>query len=209
MSRYTGPKEKLSRKIGENLGLKAERSFSPKSAFMKKPYRPGQHGKARRRALSEFGSQLLEKQKVKYTYGLTEKQLKKYFNEAKQQKGMIGINLLVIIEKRLDNTVFRGGLAASRTIARQLASHGHFLVNGKQITIPSCQLNIEDVISINPKSRPKAIFFGLELKLKKRDAPSWLELNKNNFEIKIKSEPKEEDLPKNLNMNTIVEYYSR
>lgn len=207
--RYTGPKEKLSRKIGENLGLKAERSFSPKSAFLKKPYRPGQHGKARRRALSEFGTQLLEKQKIKYTYGLMEKQLKKYFSKAKKQKGVTGINLLAIIERRLDNAIFRGGLAASRTIARQLAGHGHFLVNGKKITIPSYQLNIGDIVSIRPKSKLKTVFFGLDLKLKKHDAPSWLELNKNNFEIKIKSEPKEENLPKNLNVNAVIEYYSR
>ncbi|MDO8676634.1 MAG: 30S ribosomal protein S4 [Candidatus Azambacteria bacterium] len=207
--RYTGPKEKLSRKVGENLGLKAERSFSPKSSFMKKPYRPGQHGKARRRALSEFGTQMIEKQKLRFIYGLTEKQLKKYFNETKKRKGLTGNILLSILEKRLDNTVFKAGLALSRAIARQLTSHGHFLVNDKRINIPSYQVNVADTISIRPQSKLKLIFGGLDIRLKKHDAPSWLEVDKKTFEIKIKSEPKDDDLPKNLNMNAIVEYYSR
>lgn len=207
--RYTGPKEKLSRKVGENLGLKAERSFSPKSAFMKKPYKPGQHGKARRRALSEFGTQLIEKQKLRFTYGITEKQLKKYFNEAKGKRSLTGNILLNILEKRLDNIIFRAGLALSRTIARQFTSHGHFLVNGKRITIPSYQVKMADIISIRSQSKSKLIFFGLDAKLKKYDAPSWLEMDKKTFEIKVKSDPKDNDLPKNLNMNAIVEYYSR
>lgn len=207
--RYTGPKEKLSRKVGENLGLKAERSFSPKSAFMKKPYRPGQHGKARRRALSEFGTQLMEKQKIRFTYGITEKQLKKYFNEAKRKKGLTGVILLSALEKRLDNAIFKAGLALSRMIARQLTSHGHFLINGKRITVPSYQVKTEDIISIRPQSKTKLMFLGLDTKLKKHDAPSWLEVDKKTFEIKVRSEPKDDDLPKNLNMNIIVEYYSR
>lgn len=207
--RYNGPKEKLSRKVGENLGLKAERSFSPKSSFMKKPYKPGQHGKARRRALSEFGTQLIEKQKLRFTYGITEKQLKKYFNEAKEKKSLTGNILLNILEKRLDNTVFKAGLALSRTIARQLTSHGHFLVNGKRITIPSYQVKTRDIISIRPQSKLKLIFWGLDIKLKKYEAPSWLEADKKTFEITVKSDPKDNDLPKNLNMNAIVEYYSR
>lgn len=207
--RYTGPKEKLSRKVGENLGLKAERSFSPKSSFMKKPYKPGQHGKARRRALSEFGTQLIEKQKLRFTYGITEKQLQKYFNEAKGKGGLTGNILLNILEHRLDNTVFRAGFALSRTIARQLTSHGHFLVNGKRINIPSYQAKAADIISIRAQSKSKLIFLGLEIKLKKYDAPSWLEVDKKTFEITVKSDPKDADLPKNLNMNAIVEYYSR
>jgi len=207
--RYTGPKEKLSRKIGENLGLKAERSFSPKSAFLKKPYKPGVHGKARRRALSEFGTQLLEKQKIKITYSLTERKLRKYYNEAARKKGITGDLLLGAIEARLDNAVFRGGLTPSRTMARQLVSHGHFLVNNKKVTIPSYSTRIGDVIAIKSQSRNKALFFDLANKLKKREIPSWLIVDKNNFEIKIKSAPKNEDLPKNLNVNAIVSYYSR
>jgi len=207
--RYTGPKEKLSRRIGENLGLKAERSFSPKSAFLKKPYRPGMHGKSRRRALSEFGTQLLEKQKIKFTYGLTEKQLQKYFNEAKRKKGTTGDLLLGALEKRLDNAIYRSGLASSRAIARQLASHGHFLVNNKKVTIPSYSVKIGDIIVIKPKSRSKTIFFDLINKLKKHEAPSWLAIDKKIFEIKIKSDPKIDDLPKNFNMNTVIAYYSK
>lgn len=207
--RYTGPKEKLSRKIGENLGLKAERSFSPKSAFLKKPYKPGAHGKARRRALSEFGTQLLEKQKIKITYALTEKKLKKYYNEAVRKKGIAGDLLLSAIETRLDNAVFRSGFAPSRTMARQLVSHGHFLVNNKKVTIPSYPTRIGDIIIIRSQSRNKAMFFDLANKLKKREMPSWLAVDKNTFEIKIKSAPKNEDLPKNLNVNSVISFYSR
>jgi len=207
--RYTGPKEKLSRRVGENLGLKAERSFSPKSAFLKKPYGPGAHGRARRRALSEFGTQLLEKQKIRFTYGLTEKQLQKYFNEARQKKGVIGDSLLNALEKRLDNAVYKSGLASSRVTARQLVSHGHFLLNNKKITLPSYSVKIGDIITIRPSSRSKAIFFDLANKLKKHEAPAWLEIDKKNFEIKIKSEPKIDDLPKNFDMNMVVAYYSR
>jgi len=207
--RYTGPKEKLSRKIGENLGLKAERSFSPKSAFLKKPYRPGVHGKSRRRALSEFGTQLLEKQKIKFTYGLSERQLEKYFKEAKKRKGVTGDLLLIALEKRLDNTIYRSGLAASRVIARQLVSHGHFLVNNKKTTIPSYGVKIGDTITIKTKSRVKMIFFDLANKLKKHEAPSWLAVDKKNFEIKIKSEPQISDLPKNFTMNIITAWYSK
>jgi len=207
--RYTGPKEKLSRRIGENLGLKAERSFSPKSAFLKKPYRPGAHGKSRRRALSEFGTQLLEKQKIKFTYGLNERQLRKYFSEAKKKKGNTGDLLLSALEKRFDNAVYRSGLAASRVIARQLVSHGHFLVNNKKITIPSYSVKTNDAVIIKPKSRSKAMFFNLANKLKKHESPTWLAVNKKDFEIKIKSEPKIDDLPKNFNMNAIIAYYSK
>lgn len=207
--RYTGPKEKLSRRIGENLGLKAERSFSPKSAFLKKPYRPGMHGKSRRRALSEFGTQLLEKQKIKFTYGLTERQLQKYFNEAKQKKGITGDLLLGALEKRLDNAIYRSGLASSRVIARQLVNHGHFLVNNKKITIPSYSVKTDDTVTIKPKSRSKTIFFDLANKLKKHDAPTWLTIDKKNFEIKIKSDPRIDDLPKNFNMNVVIAYYSK
>ena len=207
--RYTGPKEKLSRKVGENLGLKAERSYSPKSSFLKKPYRPGQHGKARRRALSEFGAQLLEKQKMRFTYGISEKQLKKYFNEAKQRRGITGNLMLSALEQRLDNVIYRSGFAGSRNISRQLASHGHFLLNGKRITIPSHQVKIGDTVSIKPSSRPKQIFFDLINKLKKHEAPSWLAIDKKNLEIKIKNNPEKNDLPKNFNTNSIVAFYSQ
>lgn len=209
--RYTGPKEKLSRKVGENLGLKAERSFSPKSAFLKKPYRPGQHGKARRRALSEFGAQLLEKQKIKFTYGINEKQLKRCFNEAMQRKGATGNLMLSILERRFDNAIYRSGFASSRNISRQLVSHGHFLINGKKVNTPSYQVKIADMISIKPRSRPKQMFFDLANKLKKHEMPSWLEIDKKNFEIKIKGKPENEnnDLPKNFNMNLIIAFYSK
>jgi small subunit ribosomal protein S4 len=207
--RYTGPKEKLSRKIGENLGLKAERSFSPKSAYLKKPYRPGQHGKSRRRALSEFGKQLLEKQKMRIVYDISERQLQKYFNEAKIKRGITGNFLLIMLEKRLDNVIYKSGVASSRAIGRQLVSHGHFLVNNKKVTVPSYRVKIGDTIVIKPQSHQKPIFFDLTNKLKKYETPSWLTVDKKNFEIKIKADPKNEDLPKNFNTNAIIAYYSR
>lgn len=207
--RYTGPKEKLSRKVGENLGLKAERSFSPKSSFLKKPYRPGQHGKARRRAPSEFGTQLLEKQKIKISYGITERQLSNYFKEAKQHKGVTANLLLSMLEKRLDNVVFRTGLAPSRIVARQLVSHGHFLVNGKRVKIPSYRVKIGETIAIRPQSRPKPMFTELANKMKKYQMPSWLEVEKKDFNAGMKTEPKVDELPKNFNMNAVVAFYSR
>jgi len=207
--RYTGPKEKLSRKLGENLGLKAERSFSPKSSFMKKPYRPGQHGKTRRRALSEFGTQLLEKQKIKFTYGITERQLANYFKKSKQQRGVATDTLLLLLEKRLDNVIYRAGLAPSRNVARQIVGHGHFMVNGKKITIPSYSIKVGEVITIRPQSKNKAIFSNLANKIKKFESPSWLGLDKKNYEVKVKSLPQETELPKNFNMNAIIAFYSR
>lgn len=207
--RYTGPKEKLSRQVGENLGLKAERSYSPKSSFLKKPYRPGQHGKARRRALSEFGTQLLEKQKLRFTYGISEKQLRKYFEEVKKRKGIIGNLLLCTLEERLDNVIYRSGFAKSRNIARQLVSHGHFLINNKKITIPSYQIRINDIVSIRPRSRPKQIFFDLINRLKKYEAPSWILIDKKKLELTVKDKPNVADLPKNFNTNSIVAFYSK
>lgn len=207
--RYTGPKEKLSRKVGENLGLKAERSFSPKSSFLKKPYRPGQHGKARRRAMSEFGAQLLEKQKLRFSYGISEKQLRKYFEEAKERKGITGDFLLSALELRLDNVVYRSGFARSRSIARQLTSHGHFLVNSIKVTIPSYKTMVGDVITIKQGSRQKQIFFDLAMRLKKHESPSWIEIDKKNWEVTIKSKPDAADLPKNFNTNSIIAFYSR
>lgn len=207
--RYTGPKEKLSRKVGENLALKAERSLSPKSAFLRKPYRPGMHGKRMRRGLSEFGSQLLEKQKARFIYGIGEKQFKNYFVKAKTSKGITSNLLMVLLEKRLDNAVFRAGFATSRNIARQLVSHGHFLVNGKRVTIPSYSVRSGDVIIIRPQSKQKMIFAALPEKLKKYETPSWIELDKKTYEIKIKSDPDAENTTKNFNISSIIEYYSR
>lgn len=209
MSRYLGPKEKLSRKLGENLMLKAERSLSPKSAFLRKPYRPGMHGKRLRRSLSEFGSQLLAKQKVRFTYGINERQFKNYFTKAKTTKGVTGNLLLSFLEKRLDNAVFRAGLAASRAIGRQLVNHGHFLVNGKKVTIPSYEVHPGDLITIRMQSKPKSIFLSLVERLKKYDAPSWLEVDKKTFEVKIKAEPQVDDVAQNFNLSAIIEYYSR
>lgn len=209
MSRYTGPKEKISRRLGENLALKGERSISPKSAFLRKPYPPGVHGKKRRRALSDFGSQLQEKQKVRFTYGIGERQFKKYFNTARAKKGLTNENLVDLLESRLDNTVFRGGLAGSRSIARQLVSHGHFLVNGKRVTIPSFELKPGELVTIRPQSAGKKIFLEQLVKFKKATVPSWLEKDAAKSALKVKSRPKVDETPLNFNINAIIDYYSR
>ena len=143
------------------------------------------HGKSRKRALSEFGTQLLEKQKLRYTYGITEKQLRKYFKEAKKTKGVTGDLLLSALEKRLDNVIYKSGFAASRTMARQWVSHGHFRINGKKVNIPSYSAKIGDIIIIKLQSHSKKIFFDLANKLKKYEAPAWLAIDKKNLEIKI------------------------
>lgn len=207
--RYTGPKEKLSRKVGENLALKAERSLSTKSAFLRKPYRPGMHGKKMRRALSEYGSQLLAKQKVKFTYGIAERQFKNYYKKARSLKGVAGDLLLSLLEKRLDNVVFRAGFTPSRPVARQLVNHGHFTVNDKRANIPSHEVRVGDIIAIKSQSKNKKIFAELALKLKKHLIPLWLDVDKKNFTIKIKAEPSSENLPKNFNTSAVIEFYSR
>lgn len=207
--RYTGPKEKISRRLGENLALKAERSISPKSAFLRKPYPPGVHGKRRRRALSDFGSQLREKQKVRFTYGVGERQFKKYFETARNRKGATDENLITILESRLDNIVWRAGLAVSRSVARQLVSHGHFLVNSRRLTIPSYEVKPGDAITIRPKSAAKQIFLDQLVKFKKHQAPSWLEKNISSSSVTVKSWPQMKELPLNFDINAIIEFYSR
>ena len=200
-------KEKKERALGTKLFLKSERCNSPKCAMIRRPYKPGVHGKSRKRkTLSEYGQQLLEKQKLKISYGIKEAQLRKIFQKAEKSIA-IGQTVIGLIERRLDNVIFRLGLAGSRIVARQLISHGHFFVNGKKIKISSAVLKIGDVVSIKPNSLPLLIFKELPNIINKYNPPAWLEVDNEKLEGKIKSSPIDIEVPFDINM--VVDYYSR
>jgi len=212
MARYRGPKEKIERRIGEKLYLKGERSYSQKSAMVKKPYPPGMHGqKGTRKKLSEYGQQLKNKQKVKNIYRLLEKQFKKYVKNAVHSKQDPYEYILNRLEKRLDNVVFRMGLAQSRDQARQLVNHGHILVNGKKVDIPSYEVKISDEIKIREGSLKSPYFTSLMPQwLKKVEVPSWIAFDRDKLVAKVKGAP---TLPESgiqaLDLQSIIEFYSR
>lgn len=209
MSRYRGPKEKISRRLGVNLMLKPERSASQKSAFLRKPYPPGIRGKRRKRAISDYGIRLNEKQKVRYTYGLTEKQLRRYFKQAQKFKGDTGLRIIQKLEQRLDNVIYRLGLAPSRAAARQMVSHGHFTVNGRRITIPSQEVKIGDIIGVRQGSRKIIPLKNIANQLKKKEIPNWLEFDREKLIAKVKALPDPQEIVTPFNMQYIVEFYSR
>ena len=200
---------KKCRRAGEKLFLKGERCFTPKCAMIKKPYLPGVHGKKRKSALSEYGRQLAEKQKLRRIYNINEKQLKKYFKEALKSKKIVTDSLLLRLETRIDNVVFRLGLAESRTKARQIVSHGHILLNNKKVNIPSINLKKNDVIQVKKSSLKKPLFKNLETKLKKYKAPSWLSLDKKELKATILNMPSREETDLSVDLQMIVEYYSK
>ena len=201
---------KKCRRIGQKLFLKGERCFTPKCAMVKKPYPPGIHGKKKkRRATSEYGVQLTEKQKVCKIYNIRERQSKRYFQESLREKGIIGDNILKKLELRLDNVVFRLGLAESRSKARQIVSHGHVLVNDKKINIPSFQVKLNNTIKIKKSSLDSALFKDLKTKLKKYKPLDWLSFDKDKLEGKIISLPTQENVKIPADLQMIVEYYSR
>ncbi len=200
-------KEKLERSLGTKLFLKGTRCNSPKCAMIRRPYRPGMHGKKRRRALSEFGQQLLEKQRIRVSYGLNESQMRRIFKKALAKTSATGETVINALERRLDNTVFRLGLALSRITARQYISHGHFLVNGRKVNIPSYQVKTGDVISIKPTSKTLLIFKDLPNIIKKYNPPDWLELDVEKLEGRIKNLP--HDVEIDFDINLVVDYYSK
>lgn len=200
-------KEKKERALGAKLFLKGERCSSPKCAMVRKPYRPGVHGKTYRRSISEVGRQLIEKQKIRLTYGLKESQLKKIFRKAITRRKVISQEVISLLERRLDNTVYRLGFAPSRAVARQVINHGHILVNGRKVNIPSYEVKVGDNISINPKSLNSSIFKDLETSLKKYEPPEWLVLDKEKKTGKVKSLPKDAELI--FDINLVVDHYSK
>jgi small subunit ribosomal protein S4 len=191
------------------LFLKGDRCYSDKCAFDRRGYPPGQHGQGRRRKVSDYGIQLREKQKVKRMYGLSEKQFRLFFKRADRQKGITGTNLLVQLECRLDNVVYRLGFVNSRAQGRHFVLHNHFLVNGKRVNIPSYQIGVDDVVEVREKSRKiKSIEDSLEAVVR-RGLPQWLDLEKDNYKGVIKSFPVREDITMPIQEQLIVELYSK
>ncbi len=207
MARDLSPKCKKCRREGEKLFLKGERCFSVKCAMIKKAYAPGQHGQARRIGLSEYGTQLREKQKIKRTYGLLEKQFRKYYDMASRTQGNTGNLLLSLLERRLDNVVYRSGLASSRNQARQLVNHGYFLVNGKKVDIASYLTKEGDVVSV--KNGKEDYFKNIKDSLKDRQTPSWLVLDYQKFQGKIVASPARDEIDVNANIHLVIEFYSK
>lgn len=206
------PACKKCRRAGQKLFLKEERCFTAKCAMIKKPYAPGLRAKKRRSTLSEYGSQLAEKQKVKRIYGINEKQLRRYFTEALKSKGVVTDVLVDKLETRLDNIIFRLGITGSRTKARQIVSHGHILLNGRKVNIPSISVRKGDIIEINKSSTKKVLFKELEAKLKKYKMPSWLssEIKENNeFKAVVLNVPERSEIEIPADLAMIVEFYSR
>jgi small subunit ribosomal protein S4 len=191
------------------LFLKGDRCFGEKCAFERRGYAPGEHGQGRKKQYSDYGLQLREKQKLKRMYTILEKQFAGYFEKADRQKGITGTNLLLLLERRLDNMVFRLGFANSRTEARQLVRHNHFLVNGKRVNIPSYLLKIGDEISVKENSRTIARISEAVSTVARRGVPQWLELDKENFKGTVKMLPVREELTMPVQEQLIVELYSK
>ncbi len=206
MARYTGPSCRLCRREGQKLFLKGERCYSGKCALEKRSYAPGQHGQGRKKS-SEYGNQLREKQKCKRFYGLQETQFRNLFDKAAAKKGITGDNLLIMLETRLDNVVFRMGLASSRKEARQLVTHGHFTVNGKKADIPSMPLKAGDVVAVKEKSTSSPKF--KEIKEMTISTPAWVTIDTQKLEGKVLAMPTRDQIDTPVAEHLIVELYSK
>ncbi len=210
MARYTGPSCRLCRREGCKLHLKGERCNSDKCSLNRRAQAPGQHGAANnRRRVKEYSLQLREKQKAKRYYGILEKQFKNYFEKADRKEGQTGENLLTMIERRLDNVVYRMGMAESRKEARQLVLHGHFTVNGKKVNIPSYEVSKGDVVALKENSRKLGKFKMLIEDINARTIPAWMDVDKENIVATIKELPKREDIDFPFEEHLIVELYSK
>ncbi|MGA3279408.1 MAG: 30S ribosomal protein S4 [Smithella sp.] len=209
MARYTDSSCRLCRREGLKLFSKGDRCYSEKCSFERRDYVPGDHGQAHKKQRSDYGVQLREKQKLKRMYGLLEKQFRGYFEKADKQKGITGTNLLVLLERRMDNMIFRMGFANSRIEARQLISHGHFLINGKPFNIPSYLLKAGDEVCVKEGSRKITRIMGAIETVARRGVPHWLELDKDNFKASIKMLPVREDLTMPVQEQLVVELYSK
>ena len=209
MAKYTGSSCRLCRRENLKLLLKGDRCYGDKCAFERRPYAPGQHGQRRGGKLSDYRFQLREKQKVKRIYGVLENQFRNYYFRAEKQKGITGTNLLILLECRLDNIVYRMGFASSRKQARQLVRHGHFLVNNKKVNIPSYQVKVGDVIQVKEGSRKVPSILEAMETVVRRGIPNWLEVEKDEFKGTLKDIPKREDLTMPIQEQLIVEFYSK
>ena len=206
MSRYTGPRARVSRRLGTNIwGTKGETV-----ALDKRPYPPGEHGRTRRRSnnQSEYLVQLQEKQKARFSYGLTEKQFRRIYEEANRREGVTGENMLRFLELRHDNVVYRAGLAATRPQARQMVNHGHLDVNGRRVDIPSFRVRKGDVISLRPKARDMVVV-RWNIDVLDRQAPAWLAVGGDGFEVTVNEIPVREQIDIPVREHLIVELYSK
>lgn len=208
MARYTEAKCRRCRREGTKVFLKGDRCYTDKCPFERRPYPPGQHGRRRKKS-SDYESQLREKQKVRQMYGIMEKQFHSYFEKAEAQKGVTGMNLLRLLEMRLDNIIYRLGFANSRDQARQLVLHGHFSVGGKKVDIPSYQVKPGDEITVREKSRKILVIQDAQEVIARRGCPEWLELDSENLKGSVKDVPSREDITFPINENLIVELYSK
>lgn len=206
MARYTGATCRLCRREGMKLFLKGDRCYTDKCAFSRRSYAPGQHG-ASKKKVSNYGVQLREKQKAKRIYGVLESQFRTYYDKAEHMTGITGENLLKLLELRLDNVAYKLGYGASRSEARQLVNHGHFLVNGKKVDIASYKVSVNDIISVSEKSRGTEKFKVFAENPK--TLPKWIEANIENYEGKIVAEPTRDDIEIPVNETLIVELYSK
>jgi small subunit ribosomal protein S4 len=212
MSKYRGPVCKLCRREGEKLFLKGERCFSPKCSFERRGYAPGQHGKGaqfRRRRDSDYNRQLRAKQKARRTYGILERQFRRYYQVSLSRRGLTGLNLLQILESRLDNVVFRLGYADSRAQARLLVTHGHFTVNGRRTDVPSMLVSQGDVVAVREGSRSRTFFKDLSAVAEDRTVPPWLSRELKSLSGAVIRLPERSEIDSNLQEQLIVEYYSR
>ncbi len=200
-------RSKRERSLGTSLGLKPFRSAGPKSAITRRPGKPGQHGSARRRGPSEFGEQLAEKQKFKYSYGLREAQLRNTFKKASKSQSNTGPLFVSLLERRLDNVVYRLGIAPSRSVGRQLIGHGHIHVNSRRVSAPSYQVKANDIIAIRPESKDHPVLKELAEKLKKYQTPSWLSIDPVSLQGKVVTLPKDVEAP--FDISLVVDYYSK
>ncbi|MGO1369109.1 MAG: 30S ribosomal protein S4 [Senegalia sp. (in: firmicutes)] len=207
MARYTGPVCRQCRREGLKLYLKGDKCFTDKCPITRRNYAPGEHGQGRKK-LSNYGVQLREKQKVRRYYGVSEKQFAKYFDMTDKMEGIAGENFLKILETRLDNVIYRLGLASSRPEARQLVNHGHFLINGSKVDIPSYFVNVGDEIEIKAKSE-KSIKFKELVEGHQGNVPAWLNIDTENLKGKVTAEPSREDIELPIEEHLIVEWYSK
>ncbi len=209
MARYTGASCRMCRRENLKLFLKGDRCYSDKCAFERRAFPPGQHGQNRFRKSSDYAIQLREKQKVKQMYGMLEDQFKRYFERAERTKGVTGENLLIMLERRLDNALYRVGFASSRNQARQLVRHNHFLINGKKVNIPSYQVTPGDVISLKEKSRKNELIVDNLEGAVRRGVPSWLEIDQPKMQGTVKAMPNREEITMPIQEQLIVELYSK
>ncbi len=209
MARYRGSVCRLCRRENLKLFLKGDRCYSDKCAFERRSYPPGQHGQRRGGKYSDYRLQLREKQKVKRIYGVLEKQFRGYYRRAERQKGITGTNLLLLLERRLDNVVYRMGFASSRNQARQLVRHNHFLVNGKKVNIPSYLVKPGDVVEVREKSRKVPPIVEAMETVVRRGIPNWIEVDKEKFRGVFKALPSREELTMPIQEQLIVELYSK